>query len=466
MRQSGMSTARWLVGVTAGVALAFIAAAVISQNVQSAITRRAGDIIGNAMPSVKFLSTARGQLNQIERDLERSGTGESERRAFEAHATTARQYIEEELASYEALPFFPHERVLFAPVSEALAAFDTDYARWTTSPDPATVAALRLDIALLDTALERSTMFDAEQGQRLGREIQDIRGNANALVILVDAVAVLLAAGAVVLALRQLRRAARARQLEDAAREQREAELLEANEALGQFAGRVAHDVLSPLSTTMLSLDLVRQSCHDDKVVLHATERGAAALSRVQTLVDDLLAFARAGGKPEPGAEASLGSVLRGVFDGLEAQARKLDISLTLPAVPAGTVACSPGVLTSIMTNLVQNAIKYMGDARERQISARVLDTGPRWRVEVGDTGRGIPEQELKRIFEPYVQLARASGGIGLGLATVDRLVRAHGGTVGLRSQLGVGTTFWFELPKFGKVAPATGLARMQPTPA
>jgi signal transduction histidine kinase len=305
-------------------------------------------------------------------------------------------------------------------------------------------------------------MFDAEQGQRLGLEIQQIRGNANALVILVDAIAVVLAAGAVLLALRQLRRATHARRLEDAAREQREAELRKANEALGQFAGRVAHDVLSPLSTTMLSLDLVRQSCQDNKQVLHATERGAAALNRVRSLVDDLLEFARAGGKPERGAEADLASVFEDLFDGLAGQAQQHGISLLLETVPPGCVACSPGVLTSITTNLVQNAIKYMGDAHERQINARVLDTGPKWRVEVSDTGPGIPADEQQRIFEPYVQLARARGGIGLGLATVDRLVRAHGGTVGLRSKLGAGSTFWFELPKARKVVSATDVARTQ----
>jgi signal transduction histidine kinase len=464
-RESGTSAARWLVGVTAGVAVAFIAAAVIAQGVQSAITRRANDIIGNAMPSVKLLSMARGEVNEIERALDHVET-EPERRAFEAVAAVDRQDIDEQLAAYEALPFFPHERAVFAYVSDALAVYDRHYAEWQASSDPAGSASLKADLSLLDSALQRSTMFDAEQGQRLGLEIQQIRGDANTLVVLVDAIVVLLAAGAVVLALRQLRRAALVRDIEDAAREQREAELREANEALGQFAGRVAHDVLSPLSTTMLSLDLIRESCPDDKRVSRAIERGAAALGRVRSLVDDLLAFARAGGKPESRAEANVASVLRDLFDGLAGQAQQQDISLSLEPVPPGSVACSPGVLTSIVTNLVQNAMKYMGDSRERRIAARVLDTGPSWRIEVSDTGQGIPDDEQQRIFEPYVQLARARGGIGLGLATVERLVRAHGGTVGLRSKVGTGSTFWFELPKAQEVAPAADATTMQPVPA
>jgi signal transduction histidine kinase len=120
-------------------------------------------------------------------------------------------------------------------------------------------------------------------------------------------------------------------------------------------------------------------------------------------------------------------------------------------------------VLTSIATNLVRNALKYMGDARERRVTVEVREAGDKWRVEVSDTGPGIPEDQQGRIFEPYVQLAHTGSGIGLGLATVDRLVRAHGGTVGVRSRLGAGATFWFELPKV-ELVPRTVAVRPMDT--
>ncbi|HSN27879.1 MAG TPA: HAMP domain-containing sensor histidine kinase, partial [Kofleriaceae bacterium] len=69
------------------------------------------------------------------------------------------------------------------------------------------------------------------------------------------------------------------------------------------------------------------------------------------------------------------------------------------------------------------------------------------WRIEVQDTGPGIPPGEDPRIFEPYVQLDRTGGSIGLGLATVQRLARAHGGNVGVISPPGRGALFWVELP-------------------
>jgi signal transduction histidine kinase len=88
-----------------------------------------------------------------------------------------------------------------------------------------------------------------------------------------------------------------------------------------------------------------------------------------------------------------------------------------------------------------------MSDAVERQVSVRISESGARWRLEVQDTGPGIPPGQEQRIFEPHVQLDRVPGGIGLGLATVDRLVKAHGGTLGVVSPPGSGALFWVELP-------------------
>lgn len=456
-RDAAVSAARWLVGVSTVVVLAFIAATAIAQGVQRAITSRATELISNAMPSVKFLSSARGDLHRMEREIEHAETSDAERRdEFEQQAVSARQNLDAALASYEALPFFPHEEALFAHVAEALAVLDTHHAAWRDRASPVTLSTLRADVTLADAALERSISFAAAEGQRLGLQIEKIRGNSVGLVVLVDGIAVLFAVGVVVLALRQLQRAAHARHLEDAARERRETELRETNEALGQFAGRVAHDVLSPLSTTMLSLEVMRQIGRDDKAAVRASERGMAALQRVQALVDSLLAFARAGGKPEAGANAELESVLRDLVDGLSAQAQQQDIALTMSSIPAGCVACSPGVLTSIVSNLVGNALKYMGDAPERRVEILVTDAGAAWHLDVRDTGPGIPGDQQQRIFEPYVRVAKAGVGIGLGLATVDRLVRAHGGSVAVRSKVGDGSTFSVELPKFVEVVHAT----------
>jgi signal transduction histidine kinase len=111
---------------------------------------------------------------------------------------------------------------------------------------------------------------------------------------------------------------------------------------------------------------------------------------------------------------------------------------------------CSEGVLSSIILNLIRNALKYILDGLDsvRYINIRVRDLVNFVRVEVEDNGPGIEPGKLKSIFEPYFRASTSRPGLGLGLATVKRFVEAHGGKLGVSSHLGKGSCFWFELPK------------------
>jgi signal transduction histidine kinase len=104
-----------------------------------------------------------------------------------------------------------------------------------------------------------------------------------------------------------------------------------------------------------------------------------------------------------------------------------------------------------VLNNLVRNAIKYLGDSPQRLVELRVRARRSTVSIEVDDSGPGVPAELGDRIFEPYIRGPRASAtrpGIGLGLATVKRLVTAHGGSLATRrSSLG-GAQFWFELPR------------------
>jgi signal transduction histidine kinase len=172
----------------------------------------------------------------------------------------------------------------------------------------------------------------------------------------------------------------------------------------------------------------------------------------VQRIVKGLLAFARAGARPLPGATTDLKPVLDDVVEGLDGVARENGIELTVEPFASCGLACSAGVLTSLIANLLNNAIKYMGDRPERRITVRVRDVGERVRVEVADTGPGIPPHVLPTIFEPYVRGPTAGKpGIGLGLATVKRIAQSHGGQAGVESTPGRGSTFWFELPRVAR---------------
>ena len=445
----------------ASVVLAFALATIVSEYYERAVADRADDIIGNAMPSVEMLSAARGDLRGLENDLERyAAAPEASRKELADDIASIGQDFDESFASYAALRFFPAEWPLYRHVGEDRASLDESIRAYVARPDEAQLAHLHHQVDLVDAAIQRLVTFNAAQGQRLGVQIQGIHRSAAVLAAFLDSLSVVLALIATVLALRQLRRVARAREADRAARDQRERELVEQNEALGHFAGRVAHDVLSPLGSVQLSLDLLRQTVAVDPSAQRLVARGESAVRRVQTLVDGLLAFSRAGGHPEPGVSTDVAPALADITAELGSQARKHDIALTTSPVPAGTVACSAGVLASIVSNLVRNAIKYTKDCDERRIDLRVKRIASRWRFEVQDTGAGVPEDQQKRIFEPYVQLRKGSDGIGLGLATVDRLVRAHGGSVGVSSAPERGALFWVELPAYAAEAESPAMLR------
>jgi signal transduction histidine kinase len=188
----------------------------------------------------------------------------------------------------------------------------------------------------------------------------------------------------------------------------------------------------------------------DDARLQNVVTRGRSALARVQRLVAGLLEFARAGAAPAEGARAELRAVVDDVVGGLEPVAQDAGVSLAIENVPSVDVRCSPGVLTSLVSNLVQNAIKYMGESSVRTVTVRAIERGKCVRVEVEDTGPGLPPGLEPTVFEPYVRGGRSSQpGLGLGLATVKRVACSHHGAVGVEpGPNGTGARFWFEIPR------------------
>jgi len=274
----------------------------------------------------------------------------------------------------------------------------------------------------------------ASAGMQAAQHIERVRRSTILLSFGLDAFCIAIAAAFALVTVRAVRR---------------HADLVEARaHELEQFAARIAHDIRGPLSPVLFALQTTSKAVSPEDARRPAVDRAIRSIGRVTTLIDDLLGFARAGGAIDPLGRASVLEVARAAVEDARGQAESRGIDLRVEA-PAGdvTVACPAGVLMSLVSNLVRNAVKYMGAARERRVVVRVVRTGGDIRVEVADTGPGLPAEAVHRVFEPYVR-ADNSGqpGLGLGLATVKRFAGAYGGRVGVRSTSG-GCTFWFELP-------------------
>jgi signal transduction histidine kinase len=235
---------------------------------------------------------------------------------------------------------------------------------------------------------------------------------------------------------------------------------------LETFAGRVAHDMRAPLSAIGLTLDLVQRSKHTEPELRSMVDRGGKIVRRMGDLIEGLLVFALAGAKPSLQETADARTIVADVVDGLQSSAEELKIHLEIARIDQFRVACSPGVLTSIVSNLLGNAIKYMGDASVRLITTTVRRVGSRGRIEVLDTGPGISSEVQGTLFQPFVRGAhREVPGVGLGLATVRRLAEAHRGAVGSKSRQGGGALFWVELPIVDEASSARNLDASQAGP-
>lgn len=224
--------------------------------------------------------------------------------------------------------------------------------------------------------------------------------------------------------------------------ELRSRELQRSNEQLAAFAGQVSHDLRNPLTAVTMSLTMLGDDLEpaDQEFLLRRAIGGAG---RMQTLIDDLLKFARVGGELQRGA-VDLGAVLDDVVEDLAVPlAGATVVKGDLPTVTGDAVQ-----LRAVLQNLMANAAKFVraGEPPHIEVDSVLLDG--HWRVEVCDRGPGIPEDQRERVFEPLARIDEDVDGSGIGLSTCRRIITAHGGRIGLTDAPYGGTCAWFELPE------------------
>ena len=219
-----------------------------------------------------------------------------------------------------------------------------------------------------------------------------------------------------------------------------------------EFLSNISHELRTPLTSIIAFVETLEDGAIDDKEnnrrFLGVIHRNA---ERMHGLIADILELSliESGNVSIEKAHVRLGNIVAEIFASLASKAEEREVSL-ISELPEGCrVLADPGRLEQMLTNLIDNAIKFNVAGGSVTVSCRL--SGSSSMITVADTGEGIPKENLSRVFERLYRLDRGRtreiGGTGLGLAIVKHLARLHGGEVSVESELGHGTSFHIELP-------------------
>ncbi|HYL56449.1 MAG TPA: ATP-binding protein [Gemmatimonadales bacterium] len=236
------------------------------------------------------------------------------------------------------------------------------------------------------------------------------------------------------------------------------AELDQAGKLKDQFLANMSHELRTPLNSVIGFSDLLLSMLPDNGPDAATQRDYLETIARngrhLLELINELLDLSKiAAGRMELRFEPlDVHDLLREAADSVRAlvEGRKHKLAIEPPRAHV-RVQADRGRLRQVLLNLLSNAIKFTTDGGRIALSARLEETG-HVRIAVSDSGIGIAAEDQGKLFKEFVQLdasaSRRYEGTGLGLALSKRLVELHGGTIGVDSELGKGSTFWFTLPR------------------
>lgn len=235
-------------------------------------------------------------------------------------------------------------------------------------------------------------------------------------------------------------------------RQQAVMELTRSNEELQQFAYVASHDLQSPLKTISNYLKLLNTK-FGEQLPLDAhklIETSTNAAERMRVLISDLLDFSRVGSEVAF-TQVDLNKLVAEVIEEQQAEIRASGATIEVGPLP--TMNAHYTDFKQVFQNLISNGLKYRKSNVAPEIVIQAVDEKGQFCFSIRDNGIGIEQQYFERVFQIFQRLHGRNefSGTGIGLATCKKVVDIYGGQIWIESTVGVGTTFYFTIPKIIK---------------
>ena len=225
--------------------------------------------------------------------------------------------------------------------------------------------------------------------------------------------------------------------------------LVQSNRDLQEFAYIASHDLQEPLRKVLAFSNLLANIYGDalDETGRDYMKRMESACQRMETLINDLLSFARVDTRARSDIDVNLNTVAQEVISDLENQIERTQGGVEIGNLP--TIEADPTQMHQLLQNLISNALKFHPEGRPPLIKISAKINADSYQISFEDNGIGFDIQYLDRIFKPFERLNKRENyvGSGMGLAICRRIAERHGGKITATSTLGDGSTFIVTLP-------------------
>jgi two-component system phosphate regulon sensor histidine kinase PhoR len=219
------------------------------------------------------------------------------------------------------------------------------------------------------------------------------------------------------------------------------------------FVANVSHELKTPLTSIKGFVEtLIEGALEDKENARHFLQIIQEHTDRLNNLINDLLdlSYLESKGIQLERQKFELRNLVNKILSGFRVQIQKRSLNINNEILPEVLLEADRAKIEQVFTNIFDNAIKFNRENGGIRIYSQELDG--KVKVTIEDSGPGIPSRDIPRIFERFYRVdkarSREMGGTGLGLAIVKHIVELHGGSVGVESIEGLGSKFWFILPK------------------